>query len=425
VAFQTTVMISQVSPFLILIRCAGRVEVKHEGQWGTVCSYDFMWDVHGAAVVCRQLGCGTVARASLYTAFGAGAGQIWLQPFFCDGTEKALHNCPHYGWGQHFCGHDWDIGVTCSGEGSGDCAGEQPLRCLGLRADMGWGTAPSCPVDTSGADAVELRLVNGGGPCAGRVEVKLRGQWGTVADYEWDMEDAEVVCQQLGCGSAKSADNWTRFGKGSGPIHLVLVDCHGNESALWDCAIKGWGSYNGTHGWDIGVVCQGKSFVRLVGGNSACSGRVEVRQGRSWATLCEAHMDLNAAHVICKELGCGAALAVTGAAHFGAGAGPIWDGGFECAGNESLLSACTRRLPHGQGCTHASDAGVICSRKSAGRGAEAAEEGAGRQAAGTAVPRAGMGQRGFRLFYGSPQRCGEAEGCVAEEGCHACVPPPS
>uniref|UniRef100_A0A8C4JG30 SRCR domain-containing protein n=1 Tax=Dromaius novaehollandiae TaxID=8790 RepID=A0A8C4JG30_DRONO len=212
---------------------------------------------------------------------------------------------------------------------------------------------------TSNADAVELRLVNGGGPCAGRVEVKLRGQWGTVADGAWDMEDAEVVCQQLGCGSAKSAHAWSHFGKGSGPIHLVRVDCHGDESALWECTVPGWGPYTGPHDWDVGVVCQG--FVQLVGGDSACSGRVEVRQGRGWATLCKAHVDLNAAHVICKELGCGAALAVTGAAHFGAGAGPIWDGSFKCAGNESLLSACARRLPHGQGCTHSSDAGIICS----------------------------------------------------------------
>ncbi|XP_064369541.1 antigen WC1.1-like [Dromaius novaehollandiae] len=303
-------------------RCAGRVEVKHEGQWGTVCSYDFLWDVRGASVVCRQLGCGTVARTSPYMPFGAGAGRIWLQPFLCRGTETALHHCPHYGWGQHYCGHDTDVGVTCS-------------------------------------DAVELRLVNGGGPCAGRVEVKLRGQWGTVADDVWDMEDAEVVCQQLGCGSAKSAHDSTHFGRGSGPIQLALVDCRGDESALWECTVPGWGPYPGRHDWDVGVVCQG--FVRLVGGDGACSGRVEVRQGRAWATLCKAHVDLNTAHVICKELGCGAALAITGAARFGAGAGPIWDGGFECAGNESLLSACARRLPHGQGCTHTSDAAIICS----------------------------------------------------------------
>ncbi|XP_064369567.1 deleted in malignant brain tumors 1 protein-like [Dromaius novaehollandiae] len=303
-------------------RCAGRVEVKHEGQWGTVCSYDFIWDVRGASVVCRQLGCGTVARTSPYMPFGAGAGRIWLQPFLCRGTETALHHCPHYGWGQHYCGHDTDVGVTCS-------------------------------------DAVELRLVNGGGPCAGRVEVKLRGQWGTVADDVWDMEDAEVVCQQLGCGSAKSAHDSTHFGRGSGPIQLALVDCRGDESALWECTVPGWGPYPGPHDWDVGVVCQG--FVRLVGGDGACLGRVEVRQGRGWVTLCKAHVDLNTAHVICKELGCGAALAITGAARFGAGAGPIWDGGFECAGNESLLSACARRLPHGQGCTHNSDAAIICS----------------------------------------------------------------
>ncbi|NXE58202.1 C163A protein, partial [Casuarius casuarius] len=155
----------------------------------------------------------------------AGAGRIWLQPFFCHGTETALHHCLHYDWGQHYCGHDTDVGVTCSGEGSVDC----------------------------------LRLVNGGGPCAGRVEVKLRGQWGTVADDIWDMEDAEVVCQQLGCGSAKSAHDWTRFGRGSGPIHLVWVDCHSNESTLWECTVKGWGPYTGPHDWDVGVVCQGKS----------------------------------------------------------------------------------------------------------------------------------------------------------------------
>ncbi|NWV66340.1 C163A protein, partial [Malurus elegans] len=147
-------------------------------------------------------------------------GRIWLQPYFCFGTEDALEKCRHLGWGKHSCGHEWDVGVTCT-------------------------------------DAVELRLAGGGSPCAGRVEVKLQGRGGTVADENWDMEDAEVVCQQLGCGSAArvyfSIDT---FGKGDGPISLNVVNCNGSESALWDCKTQGWGPYDGfIHDLDVAVVC--------------------------------------------------------------------------------------------------------------------------------------------------------------------------
>ncbi|XP_068050949.1 scavenger receptor cysteine-rich type 1 protein M130-like, partial [Anomalospiza imberbis] len=303
-------------------RCAGRVEVKHGGEWGSVCIYDFDWELLWAVVVCRQLGCGRVARASQYAPFGQGSGRIWLQPFFCRGTEDVLDECPHFGWGRHFCGHEWDVGVTCT-------------------------------------DAVELRLVGSSSPCAGRVEVKLQGQWGSVGDDSWDMEDAEVVCQQLGCGSASGA-YYARdtFGSGDWLISLTEVDCSGNEATLWDCKIRGWGPYNSSvHVWDTAVVCQG--FSRLVGGDGACAGRLEVRQGRAWVGVCEDQVDMKAAQVVCRELGCGEALAIPGRARFGRGSGSFWEGGFQCNGTEPLLSACARRPPRSQGCS--GPASVTCS----------------------------------------------------------------
>uniref|UniRef100_A0A803XNN1 SRCR domain-containing protein n=1 Tax=Meleagris gallopavo TaxID=9103 RepID=A0A803XNN1_MELGA len=339
-------------------RCAGRVEVKHEGEWGSVCSYDIHWDTREAGVVCRQLGCGTVAHTSPNAPFGQGKGRIWLHPYFCDGTESTLQDCSHLGWGKHFCGHEWDVGVICSGE----------LVYLGLEQSARTSCAELRPISNAGAEALELRLVDGEGPCKGRVEVKLRGRWGTVYDDAWNMDDAEVVCQQLGCGSAAHTKVTSQLSEDHNTIMLVYINCDGNEKAIWDCNIKHWGPYNSPVVYNASVVCQG--FSRLVGGDSECSGRLEVRQGRAWVSVCHGHVDLMAAQVVCRELGCGTALALYGTGHFGAADGTFWDGAFECNGTEPLLSACTQRPPDIQNCTQ--PAAVICSCKCRGCGSVSA-----------------------------------------------------
>ncbi|XP_035745294.1 scavenger receptor cysteine-rich type 1 protein M130 [Egretta garzetta] len=208
--------------------------------------------------------------------------------------------------------------------------------------------------------SMEVRLKDGGGRCAGRVEVKHEDQWGTVFGGYWNMEDAAVVCKQLGCGSALEAPQYGHFGSGSGRTWLSDAGCRGTESALSDCAHGGWGKYTWDHRFDAGVKCSG--FVQLVGGDSRCSGRVEIHDGDQWKTVCDSDFGPKAANVVCRDLQCGAALFVRGAAPFGEGVGPIWDRELQCAGNESFLMFCPRGSPRDQPCTRANAVSVTCTR---------------------------------------------------------------
>ncbi|NXP64265.1 C163A protein, partial [Chloropsis cyanopogon] len=205
----------------------------------------------------------------------------------------------------------------------------------------------------------ELRLSNGTVPCSGRVEVKHEEQWGTVCDGDWTIKDAEVVCKQLQCGSAVKALNRAPFGEGTGPTWLYRVDCHGDESALWNCTHTGWGAFTCPHYFDIGVICSGFSDLRLTGGDTACSGHLKVKQEEAWATVCFSHIDFKTASVICNELECGQAVETLRGTHFGDRHELIWQEEFHCVGNETHLAHCPRNMHHTNTCSH--DATVVCS----------------------------------------------------------------
>ena len=107
----------------------------------------------------------------------------------------------------------------------------------------------------------DVRLVGGATNNEGRVEVYHNGQWGTVCDDLWDIDDAMVVCRQLNFDFAVSAHGTSTFGAGTGPIHYDNVNCNGTEERLADCPHNGIGIHNCVHFEDAGVVCGCKSFL--------------------------------------------------------------------------------------------------------------------------------------------------------------------
>ncbi|XP_041093019.1 scavenger receptor cysteine-rich type 1 protein M130-like [Polyodon spathula] len=82
--------------------CSGRVELYHQGEWGTVCGDG--WDLNDAKAVCKFLDCGFAKSAeSDSSRFGKGTGKVWFSRVNCTGKTAN-------------CDQEKDAGVECAGD---------------------------------------------------------------------------------------------------------------------------------------------------------------------------------------------------------------------------------------------------------------------------------------------------------------------
>ncbi|XP_071886473.1 olfactory receptor 14C36-like [Anas platyrhynchos] len=194
-----------------------------------------------------------------------------------------------------------------------------------------------------------VRLANGAGRCAGRVEIYYQGRWGTVCDNAWDLADAAVVCRQLGCGGALEAAGSARFGEGSGQIWLDGVNCSGAEAALWDCPAEAGGQHDCGHKEDAGVVCSEFMALRLENSDS-CSGRLQVFYNGTWGSVCSNSMTTETVSLVCKELGCGNEGELETDSNSAKLSGITWLDRVECGKSNSSFWQCPSHPWHLQSC---------------------------------------------------------------------------
>uniref|UniRef100_A0A1X7T9N2 Receptor protein-tyrosine kinase n=1 Tax=Amphimedon queenslandica TaxID=400682 RepID=A0A1X7T9N2_AMPQE len=295
----------------------GRVELCHNGKWGTVC--DDYWDNTDASVVCRQLGYDSGAAFNR-AYFGQGTGSIVMDDVDCNGGESYLTNCTHTIYQN--CGHSEDAGVRC-------------VLC------------------TAGS----IQLIGGSHDWEGRVEVCNNGLWGTVCDNNWDSTDAAVVCRQLGWRTSGSPLSFAYFSQGA-VIHLDNVQCLGTEQLLTNCTHST--AHNCGHSKDAGVTCHvcTPGTVRLVNGSNSNEGRVELCHNGRWGTVCDDSWDNTDASVVCRQLGYGPGIAFYDP-YFGQGNRSVVIDDVDCNGSESYLTNCTHTTEHN--CNDKEVAGVRCS----------------------------------------------------------------
>ena len=92
------------------------------------------------------------------------------------------------------------------------------------------------------------------------MEVYHNGEWGTVCDDGWDLNDAQVVCNELGFGNAINATNRGFYGGGRGQIWRNNLHCVGTELSIKNCSHSGWGINSCSHSQDVGVKCVSGKF---------------------------------------------------------------------------------------------------------------------------------------------------------------------
>lgn len=294
--------------------CSGLPEIRNSNSVDRLCGLH----AEEATVFCRELGCGPALQASR---LDSGGGKKYMT---CEGTEPTIRNCRLNNRLRSSCDFQQDREVVCSGEAASP---PSPSALPPPRWDR---TGTPVPLAAS-EEMQQVALTSGPG------------------------EAARDPCCVLHAGQTASGPQLR-------PVLGRLAAW--TQSLLWDRAAPEPLARGQLPLTENMSPPPGHTEARLVGGEHPCAGRLEVRHGLTWGTVCDDDLDQATAQVVCRELQCGLAVSTPRGAHFGQGSGAVWTEAFRCVGNESLLFHCLREPGHQ--CGHSQDAGLRCSGEDGG-----------------------------------------------------------